>query len=270
MKTRKRFGQHFLERVWAEKLVQVIAPQPGDVVLEIGPGTGALTRPLAPRVARLVAVEVDRDLAADLERTAPRNVQVVTGDFLAVDVRALFPAESGPIRVVGNLPYNISTPILSRLVALSDAGRFVSDATVMLQREVADRLAAGPGSRDYGVLSVLVQLHAEISRALVLPPGAFRPPPQVTSAVVRLVFREPAVRPADPRLFEQMVRALFMQRRKTLANALKPFADTQSRSAAEAVAKAGLDPRRRPETLGLPELSELADVFASGSPPDVL
>jgi 16S rRNA (adenine1518-N6/adenine1519-N6)-dimethyltransferase len=270
MHTRKRFGQHFLEPAWVEKLVRVIAPHPDDILLEIGPGAGALTFPLAPCVARLVAIEVDRDLAAELRRRVPPNVEVVTGDILGADIRGLFPAAAGPIRVVGNLPYNISTPILTRLVGLADGGRFVSDATLMLQREVADRLAAPPGSGDYGPLGVLVQVHALIARALVLPPGAFRPAPKVTSAVVHLVFRDPPVRLADPTEFERMVRAIFTHRRKTLANALKAFADARGRSAAEAVAKAGLDPRRRPETLALSELSELADVFASGAPPDVL
>jgi 16S rRNA (adenine1518-N6/adenine1519-N6)-dimethyltransferase len=175
-----------------------------------------------------------------------------------------------PIRVVGNLPYNISTPILSRLVSLAGDGRSASDATLMLQREVADRLAAGPGSRDYGVLSILMQLHADITRALVLPPGAFRPPPQVTSAVVCLKFRPPQVKLADPATFEQMVRAIFTHRRKTLANALRSFGEVRRVPAGEAVAKAGLDPRCRPETLGLPELSDLADVFVSGSRADVL
>jgi len=270
MPSRKRFGQHFLERAWVEKLVEVIAPGPADVVLEIGPGAGALTRPLASRVAALVAVEVDRDLAAELSRSAPPNVRVVAADFLKVDLPTLFDGLPHPVRAVGNLPYNISTPILGHLIHHAAGGRFIADATLMLQREVADRLAAPPGSGEYGVLSVLAQLHADVARALVLPPGAFRPPPKVTSTVVRLLFRDPVVPLPRLDLFERMVRAIFAQRRKTLGNALKAFAAAQGLPAAEALTKAGLDSRRRPETLGLPELAELAGVFVSGSRPDVL
>ena len=270
IKARKRFGQHFLEPAWVHKLLEVVCPRPEDVFLEIGPGLGALTLPLAPQVARLLVIEIDRDLASKLARVAPANVQVVTADFLDADLRALLPTGATPVRVVGNLPYNISSPILFRLLSAADEGRFFSDATLMLQREVADRLAARPGTRDYGVLSVLVQLRADVTRQLVLPPGAFRPAPRVSSAVVRLAFRPPTVAMLEPALFEQMVRSMFAQRRKTVGNALRGFAEAHGQPTAEAAAKAGIDPGRRPETLELKELSRLADVFASGSRPDVL
>ena len=270
MKARRRFGQHFLEAVWVGKLLDVVRPQPGDVFLEIGPGRGALTLPLAARVSRLVVIEIDRGLASQLQRAVPGNVQVVTADFLKADVRSLLSTSAAPVRVAGNLPYNVSSPILFRLLSLADEGRFLSDATLMLQREVADRLAAPPGTRDYGVLSVLVQLRADVTRPLVLPPGAFRPAPHVSSAVVRLAFRPPTVRLLEPALFEQMVRSMFAQRRKTVGNALRRFAEAHGQPIGEAMAKAAVDPGRRPETLELGELSRLADVFASGSRPDVL
>src|SRR5918999_1788866 len=179
---RKRFGQHFLEPAWVAKLVDVVRPSPDDTFLEIGPGRGALTRALAPKVARIVAVEIDRDLAAELPSRAPANVHVITGDFLEVDLAALLRDEAQPLRVVGNLPYNVSSPILFRLLAAADEGRRFRDATVMLQREVADRIVADAGTEGYGTLAVQVGLLADVDRLLVLPPGAFRPPPKVTSA----------------------------------------------------------------------------------------
>jgi 16S rRNA (adenine1518-N6/adenine1519-N6)-dimethyltransferase len=270
MKARKRFGQHFLERAWAQKLVEVIAPGPADVFIEIGPGRGALTFPLASRAKKIIAVEIDRDLAGQVSSAAPSNVQVIAGDFLEVDLHGLVLSSELPVRVAGNLPYNISTPILSRLVKLSEDGRFFSDATLMLQREVADRLAARPGSRDYGVLAVLTQVHADIDRRLVLPPGAFRPAPRVTSAVVRLSFRPPRVNMVDRSLFDRLVRAVFAQRRKTIGNSLRPFAERRGMPAAQALEAAGIAAARRPETLEVTELANLADVFASAARPDVL
>lgn len=270
IKARKRFGQHFLEPAWVRKLVEVVRPRPQDVFLEIGPGPGVLTLPLAAQVARLVAVEIDRDLASRLARVAPANVQVVTADVLDADLTALLAPASAPVRVVGNLPYNISSPILFRLLSLAEEGRFFSDATLMLQREVADRIAAAPGGKEYGVLSILTRLRADVTRPLLLPPGAFRPAPRVSSAVLHLTFRPPNVGVSSPALLEQMVRAVFTQRRKTLGNALKGFAEAHGRSAIEALAKARIDARRRPETLDVQELAALTEVFASGDRPDVL
>jgi 16S rRNA (adenine1518-N6/adenine1519-N6)-dimethyltransferase len=274
MRTRKRFGQHFLERAWADKVVAAIAPQPTDRFVEIGPGPGALTLRLAPRVAHLTAIEVDRDIAAELGPRLPDNVDLVVADVLEVDLVAQAEA---PFRVAGNLPYNISTPILFRLIAAAtDCGApaksepasprtrepAIIDATLMVQREVAERLEAGPGSGDYGVLSISVQLHADVRRLLTLPPGAFRPAPEVHSAVVRLTFRPPPVPIGDERQFEAMVRSMFTQRRKTLANALAAFAGERGQRAADILRAAGVDPSRRPETLTLEELAVLAARFA--------
>ena len=305
MRTRKRFGQHFLESAWADKVLAAIAPQPSDRFVEIGPGPGALTFRLAPRIAHLTAIEVDRDLAADLRPHLPDNVDLVVADVLEVDLLALAEA---PFRVAGNLPYNISSPILFRLIAAATGGgaelKFraanvgelvpnpsrrgtevprhsgpeparnepanprarepaIVDATLMVQREVADRLEAAPGSGDYGVLSISVQLHADVRRVLTLPPGAFRPAPRVHSAVVRLTFRPPTVPIPDERQFEAMVRSMFTQRRKVLANALAAFAESQGQQAGDVLRAAGIDPSRRPETLSLEELAVLAARFAT-------
>lgn len=290
MKARKRFGQHFLEHAWVVKVVDAFAPGPDDVVLEIGPGRGALTMMLAPRVKRLIAVEIDRDLVAALEVTAPPNVQVISGDFLDVNLPDVLASESAPVRVVGNLPYNVSSPILFKLLSQnsgksadagsrsgkptdagsrpsgkpadagsrSAGGRLFSDATLMLQREVADRLVANPGTSDYGVLAIQTAVHADVDRLLTLPPGAFRPPPKVTSAVVRLRFHEPSVSDADLPAFERMVRAVFTQRRKTLLNALKPVTGRTAEDLHQILDSEGIDAGRRPETLTVPEFARLA------------
>lgn len=268
---RRRFGQHFLEPVWRAKLLDAIAPRPADLFLEIGPGRGALTLPLAERVLHLVAVEIDRDLVANLAPLLPPNVSLICGDILETDLPrlladtlAFLPARPRATRIVGNLPYNVSSPILFRLIELQ-ASHPCSDATLMLQREVADRLVASPGSAEYGVLSVLVQLRAKVASLLSLPPGAFRPAPAVSSAVVRLNFHTPRVSLPDPQLFERLVRSIFTQRRKTVANALRGFAATSTLSSGEALAQAGIDPARRPQTLEIVELAQLAEVFAAAA-----
>lgn len=257
-RARKRFGQHFLQTVWAERVVEAIAPEATDRFLEIGPGAGALTLKLAPRVAKLVAVEIDRNLAAALKGRLPANVDLVPADILELD---LAPYLGAPLRVAGNLPYNISSPILFKLIAASASGPLL-DATLMLQREVAERIVAPVGGREYGVLTILTAVCADARRVLDLPPGAFRPAPKVHSTVVRLTFRPPAVSGTSRATLERMVRVMFTQRRKTVLNALRPFADAQGRSAASALSAAGLDSTRRPETFTLPELIRLASAFS--------
>jgi 16S rRNA (adenine1518-N6/adenine1519-N6)-dimethyltransferase len=267
---RKRFGQHFLEPAWADKLVEAVAPSADDDFLEIGPGPGALTLRLAPRVRRLTAVELDRDMIAALHPRVPANVTLVTADFLEFDLASL--VGRAPLRVVGNLPYNVSSPILFKL--LRDAGACppelqrratggIRDATLMVQREVAERIEGSPGTGDYGVLAILVQRHAGVRRVLTLPPGAFRPVPKVHSAVIRLDFRPPEVPVRDEQVFEQMVRSIFTQRRKTLANALRPFAEIRGVEARTVLAAARIDGVRRPETLSIAELARLSDLLAS-------
>ena len=263
---KKSFGQHFLERAWAEKVVRAAAISADDVVLEIGPGRGAITHLLAARAAHVVAFEIDRELVPRLTATAAPNVTVVEGDFLvrsADGIRAELlraGARPGTLRVVGNLPYNVASPILFKLLALRREGLPIVDAQVMLQREVADRLTAPPGTKDYGVLSVLIRHQAEAERVLALPPGAFRPPPQVHSAVVRLRFHRPDPAPHDADVFAAMTRAIFTRRRKTLANALQAY---RSDGVGEALRHAGLDGRRRPETLTIAELVQLSDALST-------
>jgi 16S rRNA (adenine1518-N6/adenine1519-N6)-dimethyltransferase len=260
-RARKRYGQHFLEPAWADKLVAAIDPRPRDRFVEIGPGPGALTIRLAPRVATLVAVEIDAGLVGVLQERVPANVTLVHGDFLQFDLRNL--TKDGAIRIAGNLPYNISSPILFKLVRDHRESGGILDATLMLQREVAERIEAIPGTKDYGVVSILVGLHADVRRVLTLPPGAFRPPPRVHSAVIRLDFRTPRVRLRDEILFEQMVRSVFTQRRKTLLNALRAFAQSRGADPRQALESAGIDTRRRPETLDLVELARLAEAFGA-------
>ena len=170
MRARKRFGQHFLEPAWVTKVIRAIDPAGSDRFVEIGPGRGALTRPLAAQAGHVTAVEIDRDLASDLRAAALPNVTVVEGDFLEL-ARSALPADPR-LRVAGNLPYNVASPILFKLVDwFGDTGT-LTDATLMLQREVADRLAAVPGTRDYGVLTVLIGQSADVKRVFTLPPGA--------------------------------------------------------------------------------------------------
>ena len=271
MRARKRFAQHFLEAAWVHKLIVAAAIAPEDAVVEIGPGRGAITRPLAQACARLLAIEVDRDLAADLEANKPDNVTVVTGDVLSVDLLPIVtewlgraPGPADEIRIVGNLPYNISSPILFRLIDFASATGGVRDALLMLQKEVADRLVARVGTGDYGVLTVLTTLHADVTRVLSLPPGAFRPQPKVHSAVVRLTFRPPKAAIDTPDAFVRMVRSMFTQRRKTAGNALKPFASETGADAAAVLAAGGIDPRRRPETLDLAEFAALSNALSEG------
>jgi 16S rRNA (adenine1518-N6/adenine1519-N6)-dimethyltransferase len=206
-------------------------------------------------VRELTAIEVDRDLAGRLTPSLPPNAHIIVADVLAVDLAPL--TADGPLRVAGNLPYNISSPILFKLLETARRTGAIRDATVMLQLEVAERLVAPVGTADYGVLAILTRIHADVTRLLTLPPGAFRPMPQVRSAVVRLTFRA-ALDVGDEAHFERLVRTIFMQRRKTLLNALHPFAAPLGVDPASALARADIDSRRRPETLDLPELARLA------------
>lgn len=251
---RKRFGQNFLvDAHYIARIVDSIAPQPSDNIVEIGPGLAALTEALIARAGHITAIEIDRDLAARLrDRFAASVLTLHEADALAFDFTALGP----DLRVVGNLPYNISTPLLFHL-AQYDAQ--VRDVTVMLQKEVVARMAAAPGSADYGRLSVMLQVRFAVTRLFVVPPGAFRPSPKVESAIARLAplrERRPAVR--DEALFGRIVAAAFAQRRKTLRNALATLAD------AAALHAAGIDPAARGETLAVGDFVRLANTLAQG------
>jgi len=246
---KKRFGQHFLtDRHYLERIVAAIGPHPQDAMVEIGPGTGLLTQALAAKVDGLQVVEIDRGLAATLrERFAPSRVQVHEADALDFDFAAL----PGPLRVVGNLPYNVSTPLLFRM---ADIAEHLVDCVFMLQKEVVERMVAEPATPEYGRLSVMLQYRFAMAIALRVPPGAFTPPPKVDSAVVRMKPLGPGrPRARDETLFPRIVGAAFSQRRKTLRNALREIVD-------DAVfARAGIDPQRRGETLSVVEFVRLAD-----------
>ena len=234
MRPRKRFGQHFLEAAWVTKVIDSRFTRPTTTRFSRS-DPAAARLPVPWRHARAVSSPW-RSIAISPACWSSRqlsNVRVIQADFLDVDLAEALRDEPKPIRVAGNLPYNVSSPILFTLLGAADEGRVFSDATLMLQKEVADRLVAKPGRKEYGVLAIQVALTADVEQLLTLPPGAFRPPPKVTSAVVRLRFRPPAVDVGDPRVFERIVRGIFLQRRKTVANALRSVADALGRAAAE-------------------------------------
>jgi 16S rRNA (adenine1518-N6/adenine1519-N6)-dimethyltransferase len=250
---RRRFGQHFLRDPGViARIVAAIDPQPDDALVEIGPGLGALTVPLLQRVARLHVVELDRDLAARLRAAHPADRIVVhEADALEFDFDTL----PERLRIVGNLPYNISTPLLFRLVRY--AGR-LRDLHFMLQKEVVDRMVAGPSTAAYGRLSVMLQYRFEMAKLFEVKPGAFRPPPKVDSAVVRMVPRPAAALAArDDQALGRVVTAAFTKRRKTLRNALAGVADEP------ALRALGLDPRLRPENLGVEQYVRIANATVS-------
>ncbi len=257
---KKSLGQHFLhERGIIDKMLLAIAPKPGDRFVEIGPGQGALTFPLLDRHGALTAIEFDRDLLAPLTAAAKAHgeLRLIHSDVMDVDFGALARdiAGDGRIRLVGNLPYNLSSPILFHAL---DHAAAIRDMHFMLQKEVVDRMAAAPGSKVYGRLSVMLQAYCEVTALFKVPPGAFRPPPKVDSAVVRLVPRPPErIGIADPRRFAAIVRAAFGQRRKTLRNALGGVCTVED------MAAAGIDPQARAEQLAVADFVRLAAVAPS-------
>jgi len=243
---RKRFGQHFLtDSAIIDAIVRAIDPRPGQALVEIGPGLGALTEPLLARAERLTVVELDRDLAARLRRNPA--LQVVESDVLRVDFGALASAAGQPLRVVGNLPYNISTPILFHLLPWAHC---IADQHFMLQKEVVDRMAAGPGRKTYGRLSVMLQWRYDIESLVEVPPEAFDPPPQVDSAVVRMTpFPQAAA--VDAARLEALVAAAFSQRRKLLRHALGRWLEDQGYTG-------DFDLQRRAEEVPVAEFIALA------------
>jgi len=244
---RKRFGQHFLvDQGLIADIVGTIAPKPGDPLVEIGPGLGALTQPLLERCGALTVVELDRDLAKRWRSRA--GVNVVESDVLKVDFGALADAAAQPLRVVGNLPYNISTPILFHLLPWADR---VRDQHFMLQKEVVDRMVASPGSKDFGRLSVMLQWRYTLEYRLDVPPEAFDPPPRVDSAVVSMVPHP--VRPAvDAARLEALVAVAFSQRRKILRHTLGAWMQQ------EGLAELPFDLQRRAEEVPVAEYLALA------------
>jgi 16S rRNA (adenine1518-N6/adenine1519-N6)-dimethyltransferase len=250
---RKRFGQNFLvDRAHIDRIVQAIDAQPSDRMIEIGPGFGALTAPLLERLSVLHVVEIDRDIVARLATEFPPERLIVhQGDALKFDLSSL----GSGLRVVGNLPYNISSPLLFHAAQFAGA---IRDCHFMLQREVVDRMAAAPGSKVYGRLSVMLQYRFAVDKLFNVPAGAFRPMPQVDSAFVRLVPHAALPSPAsNERLLAQMVTQAFTQRRKTVRNALSEFASAEELSAC------AIDPGLRPEDLSLDDFVRVANAVAA-------
>jgi len=260
MTKRRALGQHFLrDSSIAQAIVDLVAPTERDLVVEIGPGDGALTSLLVGRAGRVIALEIDRPLAAALRARLPA-VEILDADARSWDYAALAAPEGGRVLVLGNLPYSVGKPIL---MALIEARAAIHEMALMLQREVAERVAAPPGGKTYGSLSIFSQLHCDVRVAFRVPPGAFRPPPKVDSAVLHLrVLREPRVALADPRRFEHVVRAAFAQRRKMLANALGAGLGLPLDVVRRAAAAGGVDPTRRAETLTLSEFAALTTALS--------
>ena len=260
-RVRRRFGQHFLhDAAVIERIVAAVDPRPGQAMVEIGPGRGALTPGLLRRCGALTAVEIDRDLCEHLRRdfSGAEALRLINGDALAFDFGTL--AGTRRLRVVGNLPYNISTPLLFHLLGQS---RHIDDVHCTLQREVAERIAAAPGSKHYGRLSVMAQLDCAVERLFPIGAAAFRPRPRVDSTFLRLeVHRDRPVTVADRATFAGLVRHLFSRRRKTLRSSLRGYLD------ATHILRAGCDPTARPETLAVADFARLADEAGlSGSRP---
>nr|WP_241264135.1 16S rRNA (adenine(1518)-N(6)/adenine(1519)-N(6))-dimethyltransferase RsmA [Bowmanella dokdonensis] len=250
---RKRFGQNFLhDQYIISQIVDAIGPRPGQNLVEIGPGLGALTEPVCDEVDRLTVVELDRDLAARL-RSHPfisGKLNIIEADAMKFDFASLA-TDGQPLRVFGNLPYNISTPLMFHLFSFTG---HIQDMHFMLQKEVVKRLAAGPGNKDYGRLSVMAQYYCQVMPVLEVPPGAFKPAPKVDSAVVRLIpYAERPVEVADISMLNRVCAMAFNQRRKTIRNSLRELL-----SEAEILAL-GLNPDCRAENLSLQEFAVLAN-----------
>lgn len=262
---KKRWGQHFLVDInVCRRLVRSVNLSPDHIVLEIGPGRGALTQVLLETAGRVLAVEVDRALAdwlgAEFSAEAESGkFKLIVEDILKTDLGRLLQEEGieGKVRIFGNLPYNIATAVVQHLIGFRSR---IEDMTLMLQREVVDRILSPPGNKQYGYLSVVVQYYCEGRKRFNLPPGVFRPIPKVTSTVVHLKFRDqPAVDVPDEAFFFQLVSALFAERRKTLLNNLKRVAQPfHLNNIEQRLAEAGIDPARRAETLSLEEFAQLA------------
>ncbi len=245
---RKRFGQHFLtDRGIIEDIVQAIAPSAGQVMVEIGPGLGAMTQPLVERLGHLTVMELDRDLAVLLRKRA--DLTVIESDVLRVDFRGLADSASTKLRIVGNLPYNISTPILFHLLDVADV---VEDQHFMLQKEVIDRMVAKPSTSDYSRLSVMLQWRYAMENVLFVPPTSFDPPPRVDSAIVRMLPHV-APEPLDVTLFSELVRVAFSQRRKLLRHSLGKWLEARNFSGA-------FNLQRRAEEVPVAEYIALAQI----------
>ncbi len=261
VRPKKSLGQHFLcDDLIARKIVSAVSPRKDEVLLEIGPGEGALTRHLARSGARLIVVDIDRRITESLRETYPPDaIDVIAGDILETDIAAVarraVASPEGKLRVVGNIPYNITSPILFHLL---EHRTHVADATLTIQKEVARRVVARPRSKEYGILSVFCQLYAECELLFEVPPSAFTPVPKVRSAVIQMLLRtKPRYALPDEDLFRTMVRAVFGKRRKTLRNSLRYLVGD-----CVADLEGDIDLGRRPEELSLGELASLSSLLS--------
>lgn len=249
---RKRFGQNFLhDKHWIERIVRGIDPKPGDALVEIGPGQAALTRYVVAEAGHETAVEIDRDLAEFLRtQFPPEELTLIEADALTLDWREVLPGKR--LRIIGNLPYNISSPLLFALMKAADR---VIDQHFMLQREVVDRMVAAPGTKTYGRLSVMLQYRYVMRKLFDVPPGAFVPAPKVTSSIVRMNPRPvDELEPVDSERFGEIVALAFQQRRKTIRNALSTVLTE------EQIASVGIDPGARAEVLPVKAFVDLANI----------
>jgi 16S rRNA (adenine1518-N6/adenine1519-N6)-dimethyltransferase len=259
---RKRLGQHFLvDRNILDKVVHTAQIAKEDAVLEVGPGLGEMTIALARRAKRVIAIEIDSKLATILGKKMKDypNVEVVNRDILRVDFNRFFEKGGHPIKVVANLPYQISTPLLFHFI---ESKEIFSSFTLMLQKEVAERMVASPGGKEYGPLSIFIQMASDVSICFFIKPSAFFPPPKVESAVVQMAWKErPIIERQNEEWFKKVVKACFGYRRKTLINALKHSGFTLPESIELKMEKIGINPRRRPETLTIQEYEILARIL---------
>ncbi len=259
---KKRLGQHFLvDRNILNKVIRTAQVGKEDAVVEVGPGLGEMTLALARLANRVVAIEIDPKLVEILKKKLADwpNVEVVQSDILKVDFKSFLKKEGRPVKVVANLPYQISTPLLFRFI---ESREVFSTFTLMLQKEVARRIAASPGGKEYGRLSVLLQMFLDLSVRFFIPASAFSPRPKVESAVVQMVWKEePMVEAQDEEWFKKVVKACFGYRRKTLVNALKHSELSLPGSIESRMEKIEIDPRRRPETLTIEEFIRLAETL---------
>jgi len=259
---KKRLGQHFLiDRNILNKVVRTAQVQKEDTVLEVGPGLGEMTVALAHHVKRVIAIEIDPKLVAILNEKMKNysNVEVIKSDILKVDFIPFLKKEGHPIKVVANLPFQISTPLLFRFI---ESKKIFSSFTLMLQREVAERMVASPGRKEYGPLSIFIQIFSDISICFFIKPSAFFPSPRVESAVVQMVWKKkPIIEQQNEEWFKKVVRACFSYRRKTLVNALKHSELRLPESIELKMEKIGIAPQRRPETLTLQEYASLANIL---------
>ncbi len=265
---KKRLGQTFLfKQSIAKEIVSFSDIKSHDLVIEIGAGLGVLTHLLAESAAKVIALEYDTALVSILQKIIThKNVEIIRADALNFDYRKVFTQNKSKLKIIGNLPYYMTSPLIFKLLKITP---FIDSITVMIQKEVADRVAAQPGGKDYGTISIFSQIYCDISKELTVSSECFYPLPKVDSEVVRFTIRErPVVEVKDKQFFEKLVRASFSQRRKTLLNSLKgaSFFNRGKQKILESLKNSGIDPQRRPETLTINEFNTLCQQITSIKP----